>query len=320
MRNVIISSAMFLLLAAWDSPRSPRAASPSANPFESAFWSHWGDGRAEMAGYDLIIPRYGELRRGTAVAIFVTEPFSDSVRVKADPGRHPDSDVFQVLKLNLVRDFPTGIYDYNLLTSAFVALQPVRKLQAGEPAKISFSSQEWCGHVYQQLMVRPPSVALQLHSYFDGEADQQRKLDWRRGGVSEDTLMVWARGLGAPFMSRGEDIEAPLLSSLMTARLAHRPVEWKSVRLSVAASTQTISVPAGSFETEVRTATIDGERTWTFYVEQSEPRRIIKWTVSDGEQGELLRSERLTYWQMNSDQFQSAVEKMGLTPRRQRMP
>lgn len=317
MRNLIMISTLVIFLAACG---TQLAMSPSANPFDSAFWSHWGDGRAELAGYDLVIPRYGEMRRGTAVAVFVTEPFSDSVRVKADPGRHPDSDVFQVMKLNLVHDFPTGIYDYNLMTSAFVALQPVRGLQPGEPAKISFSSQEWCGNVYQQLIVRPPWALLQLHSYFDGEADQQRNLEWRRGGIAEDTLMFWARGLGAPFLSAGEEKQAPLLASLMTARLAHQPVEWRSVRLSVAASTQTISVPAGTFQTEVRAAAIEGGRTWTFYVETSEPRRIIKWSVSDGEQGELLGSERLSYWQMNSAEFESAVDKLGLVPRGVRMP
>src|SRR5688500_12843808 len=79
-----------------------RTAIPTPNPFGNEFWQHWGDGKAELAAYELIMPRYGELRSGTAVTIFVTEPFSDSLRVKADPGRHPDSDVFQVMKLNLV--------------------------------------------------------------------------------------------------------------------------------------------------------------------------------------------------------------------------
>ena len=33
-------------------------------------------------------------------------------------------DVIQVLKLNTVEDFQTGIYDYNLMTSSWTALQP----------------------------------------------------------------------------------------------------------------------------------------------------------------------------------------------------
>src|SRR5258708_5205492 len=75
------------------------------------FWAHWGDGKAELDGYALTQPRYGQKRAGTAVLIFVTEDFSDSLRVKADPGKHPAADVYPVLKLNFVRDFQTGIYD-----------------------------------------------------------------------------------------------------------------------------------------------------------------------------------------------------------------
>src|SRR5438105_143676 len=73
----------------------------------------WSDGRAELDGYRLTQPRYGELRKGTAVLIFVKEDFSETARVKADPGRHPPEDVFPVLKLNFVKDFQTGVYDYN---------------------------------------------------------------------------------------------------------------------------------------------------------------------------------------------------------------
>src|SRR5207249_3206702 len=90
-----------------------------ADELRADFWSTWGDGKAELDGYALTQPRYGELRAGTAVLIFVTEDFSDSARVKADPGKHPASDVYPVLKLNFVRDFQTGIYDYNVMTSTF---------------------------------------------------------------------------------------------------------------------------------------------------------------------------------------------------------
>src|SRR3954471_15567229 len=131
------------------------------------FWKHWGDGKAELDGYALVQPRYGQPRDGTAVLIFVTEDFSDSARVKADPGKHPPSDVYPVLKLNAVRDFQTGIYDYNLLTSVFA------RVEGGFPVvKASFSAQEWCGHVYQQWLARGGRLAGVSHSYFDGEADQ----------------------------------------------------------------------------------------------------------------------------------------------------
>jgi hypothetical protein len=118
-------------------PRATGSAiAPSQPPLlDAAFWKHWGDGQAELSGYDLTFPRYGQLRRGVAVTIFVTEPFSSSARVKADPGKHPAADEFPAMKLNLIEDYQTGIYDYNDMTSSFIALAPVNGRPAGSPVK-----------------------------------------------------------------------------------------------------------------------------------------------------------------------------------------
>ncbi len=113
------------------------------------FWKHWGAGQAEISTYKLVTPRYGEKREGQAVLIYVTEDMSDTLRVKADPGKHPASDVFPALTLNHVRSFQAGIYDYRIMTSTFV-----RVAQGFPVAKISFTSQEWCGQVYHQLLPR----------------------------------------------------------------------------------------------------------------------------------------------------------------------
>ena len=116
-RDLVLGAAAVAML--WGAVGSAALADGGPLTFESAdFWDVWGDGKAELAAYDLTYPRYGESREGVAVTIFVTETFSDSMRVKADPGLHPKSDEFPVMKLNLVEDFPTGIYDYNLMTSA----------------------------------------------------------------------------------------------------------------------------------------------------------------------------------------------------------
>ena len=112
--------------------------------FDQVFWKTWADGQAEIASYDLVYMRYGHPRKGVAVSIFVTESFSNAARVKADPGKHPDADVFPVMKLNLVEDFQTGVYDYNEQTSSFVGLAPIAGRSSGTLAKVSFSSQEWC--------------------------------------------------------------------------------------------------------------------------------------------------------------------------------
>jgi hypothetical protein len=285
-----------------------------AAPFDKTFWDHWGDGKAEVSGYELTFPRYGELRQGTAVLIFVTEPFSDSKRVKADPGKNPKSDEFQVMKLNVVRDFPTGVYDYNLMTSVFLGLEPfggkgLRGQQAaGTPAKISFSAQEWCGQVYEQALFRKDSVNTLWHSYFDGEADGNSQLPFPEKGASEDALFLWARGWANPRLNPGETRDVPLLLSLVTSRLNHTPLVWKNTKLSRGLTSESIKVPAGTFAAEVWTAETEGGPAWTFHVEAVAPHRILKWTTSEGEQGLLKKSERLPYWKRNGSQWNSRIE------------
>ena len=171
---------------------------PSTAARADDFWKFWGDGKAELDGYALTEPRYGQAREGTAVAIFVTEDFSDALRVKADPGKHDKADVMPVMKINLVRDFQTGIYDYNTMTSTFLRTESAFSL-----AKTSFSSQEWCGHVYAQWLARGTHLVGTSHSYFDGEADAAPELELPAGGVVEDALPILVRGLRGDWLAPG---------------------------------------------------------------------------------------------------------------------
>jgi hypothetical protein len=289
--------------------------------FGADFWSHWGDGRAELAAYDLTYPRYGELRDGTAVTIFVTETFSDEARVKADPGLHAKDDELPVMKLNLVQDFATGIYDYNLLTSSFVALAPRHGRGVGAPTKISFTSQDWCGHVFHELLPDPSSIRHELHSYFDGEADRDETLAYPPDGLLEDALFHWARGFAAPFLAPGEEAHAKVLRSVENARMRHIALDWRPARLSRSAETREITVPAGTFQAEMLHVDIDGgDRTWTFLVEEDEPRRILRWEAGDGRHAELIASTRTKYWEMHDERHADALRELGLMPRGARTP
>jgi hypothetical protein len=296
------------------------AAAERGPEFGEAFWNRWGDGRGELAGYELDTPRYGALRHGTAVTIFVTETFSNARRVKADPGRHPKRDEFPVMKLNLVQDFPTGIYDYNLLTSAFTALGPVNARPPGSPTKVSFSAQEWCGHVYAQVLFDARYARFTSHSYFDTEADSTGAMEIPNDVLSEDALLAWARGFSAPLLAPGDSAEAPVLGSLRQSRLLHQPLVVSQARFKRAATPESVVVPAGSFEADVYTVAITAGRTWTFWIEASEPRRVLMWSCSDGERARLLRSDRLAYWNLNAPGGEHYLKALGLTPRPPRTP
>ena len=282
-------------------------AAPSAPPLRPDFWAHWSDGKAELNGYRLTQPRYGALRRGTAVLVFVTEDFSDSVRVKADPGKHPASDVYPVLKLNSVRDFQTGIYDYNVMTSVFARVAP------GWPvAKVSLSSQEWCGHVYHHLLPRAGRIAGISHSYFDGEADGQDDLDFPSGGVMEDEVPILLRGWGGAYLAPGETRAVPYLPGLLRARLEHKPLVWGRAQISRGAVSAPLAVPAGRFTVDTWRVAQEGGPTLTYQIEQAPPFRIVRWSVDTGEEGVLLGSTRLAYWKLNAPGGERYLKEMGL--------
>jgi hypothetical protein len=271
------------------------------------FWAHWGDGRAELNGYRLIQPRYGAPRAGTAILIYVTEDFSDTVRVKADPAKHPASDVYPVMKLNAIRHFQTGIYDYKVMTSTFTRVAPEWPL-----AKVSFSSQEWCGNTYHQLLPRGGKVAGILHSYFDGEADGVDDLPLPAGGVFEDALPILLRGWGGPYLNPGETRTVPFLRSLFHARLEHRPLAWGRATLSRAAALTAVATPAGRMPVTAWTIEVEGGVRLTFEFEAQPPYRLVRQTGPNGEEAVLLGSTRLAYWKLNAPNGEKYLKELGL--------
>lgn len=313
------------LFGGWRDPANGAAIGAAAGEYRASteFWNHWGDGRAEISSYDLTIDRYGAKRSGTAVSIFVTENFSETDRVKADPGRRPQSDEFPVMKLNLVQDFPTGVYDYNMMTSVFTSLAPHHGQSGGAVSKVSFSSQEWCGHVYQQALFSADQVRATSHSYFGGEADESIKLstpDAPGGAIAEESLWSWARGWAVPILAPGEAVEVACFRSLQEARLDHRPLAWRTARLVRGDATSSLTVPAGTFQVVRHRAEIEGGPTWEFWVESAAPHKIVRWTTSGGQLGEMVGSERLAYWNRNGKGEERGLSSFGLTPRPARTP
>ena len=133
-----------------------------------AFKSYWYGGEAEITSYKLEQARYGEIREGNAVLVFVTEDFLPKEQVKADNYSKENT---PVLKLNATKNFNTGIYPYSIMQSTFYPVSNNR-----HALKISASVQEWCGHVYSQLNNRD-TFEIKSHSYFQSEADQDFKLE-----------------------------------------------------------------------------------------------------------------------------------------------
>lgn len=305
-------------IAAFAAPAgAPPARVPSREP---TFESHWQDGKAELAGYRYHVTRYGERRTGTAVLVTVTEPFRESSRVKADDPRANPTDTYEALKVNLMRDFQTGVYDYDTMVSAFCRSRDL------SPVKVSFSAAEWCGQVYEEIAFLPHRVTDLLRSYFEGES-ASRSLQWKKGGVAEDLLFVLLRDLRGPFLAPGETRSMPFLPSPFYSRLVHRRVAWTTATVERSAEPARIQVPAGAFVADLFTVRVADGREGRFWIERAHPRRVLKWAWSppskaatrmgqDGvDTGELTGSKRLPYWELHQNGDERYLRDLGLLSR-----
>lgn len=282
---------------------------PARASSNKQFEAHWRDGRAELDGYRMTIDRYGEPRAGQAVAIYVIEPFSRSDLVKLDRAPKDPSDSIDVVKLNLIRDFQTGIYDYNTMTSVF------SRADHFSPLKITFSSAEWCGHVYEELRFGGTGIEHEVRSYFQDESTED-VIDYERMGGFEDNLFILLRGLRGAFLEPGELVRYPLLEGALRRRMGHRPPSWSGAQIERLADAATIEVSAGSFETMVYSVAVEDGRMGIFHIELAYPHRIVRWEWSRDEhvleEAELTGSLRVPYWKLNKNGDESHLKELGL--------
>ena len=278
---------------------------PPATPVKEArkltpeFKEYWYSGVAELSSYTLEQARYGEIRDGEAVLIYVTEPFDLEKQVKAD---RKGPNTTSVIKLNRVRKFLTGVYPYSIMSSVFY---PVSDNQ--HALKLTTSVQEWCGHVYAQLNNRE-SFEVRSHSYFESEADQAFDLP---KSLLEDELWTKLRFEPASLPTG----KTTLVPSLEYLRLKHKPIKAYEATL-------TLSEPG-----ESRTYTLtfpDLNRTLQIHFQGTFPYRIEGWTetypsgfgpgstmiTSTARRKKTLLTQ---YWRKNTNSDVSLRDTLGLS-------
>ncbi len=175
---------------------------------------YWYAGDAEISVFELEQVRYSEVHAGHSVLIFVTEDFLTDIQVKNETYQNTNST--SVLKTNILHKFPTGLYDYSLMTSVFT---PVDRQTFPHTLKVTTSAQDWCGQSYSQLNYTKNKYHYHLFSYFEGEGDQQNSIS---STLLEDELLNLIR-LDPTQIPTGE-IE--IIPSSAFARLKH--IEVKS--------------------------------------------------------------------------------------------
>lgn len=194
--------------------------SPAGTLDSQRFGAYWYQGRAELTRYALDQARYGEMHRGEAVLIFVTEPFLPDKQVKLERG-DPSKGV-SVLKLNSVRKFFTGIYPYSLMTSTFTPVD----FRRSPTLKVASSLQEWCGMTFTQLNRRGARQEGLLRSYFEEEGD--RTFGFPAAWLEDE---IWTRIRLAPETLPSGSIS--IVPGLHYARLWHKPVRPEKARATL---------------------------------------------------------------------------------------
>ncbi len=267
-------------------------------PLSDEFKKYWYAGEAEITSYKLKQARYGEIREGNSVLIYVTEPFHNQKQVKAD-GNNPDN--IPVLKLNSTKNYLTGIYPYSIMSSSFY---PVH--DNSHATKVTFSSQEWCGQVYAQLNNRE-KFEIMSHSYFESEADASMKLEKT---ILENELWNKIR-INPEGLPTGN---LKIIPSMEYIRLTHK--ELKSYDAIVSSSNKN-GITSYKINYKELNRTLEINFTSAF------PYTIQSWSDSfkDGygpkakmltSTGTKLKSIKSPYWQKNSNEFLPLRDSLGL--------
>ncbi len=279
-------------------------------PPTEQFKQKWYAGKAELSSFSLQQARYGELRKGEAVLIFVTEDFSTDKIVKLD---EPDksNDKVSILKMNMTKKFVTGIYPYSMMLSVFT---PVSKNGNEKTVKADCSSQEWCGHTFSQLKLSGNNYQWQLHSYFEKEGEQENKLD---AILLEDEL--WNRiRINPSTLPQGK---ITMIPGLLWQRLSHSELRKEVAVLSLSKADSFLIKDSSAQLYTIYYSTI--QRTLQIYFQAHFPHQILGWQESYpdgfGKNKKMLTTKAvrkktiwLDYWKHNAVADSTYVDSLQL--------
>ncbi|EDM44026.1 hypothetical protein SCB49_10562 [unidentified eubacterium SCB49] len=261
------------------------------------FNDYWFAGKAEINSYELKQSRYGEIREGEVVLVFVTEPFSLQKQVKLDKPNAAGDDNVSVMKLNNIRKFNTGIYDYAILSSTFT---PIDYNNHPNSLKLTMSMQEWCGQTFTQLNLNKDTYHFKQFSYFESDGDTEKEIPT---AILEEELMTRIR-INEGQLPLGE---IDLIFSTLYSRFANKDLNVAKANISKKEIDNTVSYSV-KYLNYARTITID--------VEKEFPYRILSWTEDNGD-GELTevvlkKSINEPYWRQKSLEDEAKREELEL--------
>ncbi len=271
---------------------SPNTAVP--NRTDDTFRDYWYQGKAELTSYTLEQARYGEIHKGHAVLIYVTEDFSLSKQVKLDSPEDAGDDRVKVMKLNFTKNFNTGIYPYSMMTSVFTPVAPGTPPQT---LKITTSSQDWCGHTFTQLNKAKAGYRVRKSSYFESEGDKTLTL-W--SATPEDEIWMTIR-LAPNHLPVGQ---LKMIPGTMFQQLRHVPwgVQRAVAKLEPVTGNSRLMAYTISYPDLDRTLTIHFNKSFPHEIEGWEESYLSGWAADAKRlttQARRIKRMTLDYWKKN---------------------
>jgi hypothetical protein len=255
----------------------------------------WFSG-AEISSFTLSQSRYGKSHPGHAELIFVTEPFLIAKQVKDESGKGDSTDV---LKLNALTTFNTGIYSYRTMTSTF---RPIDLGKFPHALKSTTSIQDWCGQAFQQSNFRENGWSVQLRSYFENAGDRDLKLP---SAHLEDELWVTLR-LDPKKLPIGV---TEIIPGAIFTRFNHQSI-------AAVKANATLSESGASSIYMLNYPSL--ERTLAIHFDTTFPHIIRKWeeTTKTGTTTATLnkRLMNVLYWELHNPEEAGKRKELGLDP------
>jgi len=291
---------LFGLSCTQETPATPQQApSPAATPPPN-FGDYWYQGKAEINSYQLTQARYGELRKSQAVRLFVTEDFSASKQVKTTPNAN---DAVKVLKMNLSKQFVTGIYDYAIMQSVFT---PIGYSKQNRSLKTTTSTQDWCGQTFTQVNRQADQYKVQLFSYFESEGDRNYPL---KQTYLEDELWNIIR-INPKKLPTGE---MTIIPNAATSRLRHTKLSSEAAQAKLFANKKNKNLMTYQLDYAA------SKRTLKIFFQKEFPHQIEGWEDSYIDGGKYLttKAKRIKtilspYWNKSSNRYQELRDSLGL--------
>ena len=272
---------------------------------QDGFAKYWFSGKAEISTYDLQQAQYGQLNAGQAVLIFVTEDFRTDTQVKSESDQNR-SKATPVLKLNTIKRFVTGIYDYSLYTSVFT---PIDRQLFPQSLKVSFTAQDWCGQTFMQLNARNNGFQATGRSYFENEVIQDFDVE---KALLEDE--IWTRlRLNPNDLPTGK---IKLIPSLSAARIRKQKIAPNEASATL---NDYAGVDFKGKKLKVYAVDYADARKLSIVFESDFPHQIVGWEDTYENKGKALTTRatlkkflKSDYWNKNTPAFETLRDTLQL--------